>query len=218
MNGTHVTRALATASQAGTAASVVGATVLHVGWAQKFDAVRQTVSDYALDEDADRVFTATVACLSAGSTALLASVVRSRLPVGPTATALLGTWCAGLALCAAFRTDPSDSPPTREGLVHRYACAGAVAALPAAGLLAARRLGRLPALRNVARSLRLTSWASTAAGAAFLVTHLCAQAPSTPAARWIGSRHGLAERVTLALELGVLGTLAGAVRDGRAHT
>jgi hypothetical protein len=201
IDGRHVPRALAATTQAGVAASLVGATTLHVGWAKRVDAVRQTVSDYALDEDANKVFAATVACLSVASTSLLASVVRSRFPVGIAPTALLGTWCAGLALCAAFRTDPIDSPPTVDGVVHRCACACAcacavaVAALPAAGLLVARRIGRLPALKATARSLRLMSWASTAPGAVFLGTHLCAQAPAAPAARWIGGRHGLAERV-----------------------
>ncbi|MFG2025674.1 DUF998 domain-containing protein [Streptomyces sp. NPDC048825] len=218
IDGRHVPRALAATTQAEVAASLVGAAALHVGWAKRVDAVRQTVSDYALDEDANKVFTATVACLSVASMSLLASVVRSRFPVGIAPTALLGTWCAGLALCAAFRTDPIDSPPTVDGVVHRCACAVAVAALPSAGLLVARRTGRLPALKSTARALRVMSWASTAAGAVFLGTHVCAQAPAIPAARSIGNRHGLAERVPLALELGVLCTLAGTVRVGQART
>ncbi|WP_328767214.1 DUF998 domain-containing protein [Streptomyces sp. NBC_00286] len=110
MKPRHVSRALAAATQAGVAVSLVGATALHVGWAHKFDAVRQTVSDYALDDDAHQVFAATVACLSVGSMSLLASAVRSRFPVGGAPTVLLGTWCAGLALCAAFRTDPGRQP------------------------------------------------------------------------------------------------------------
>ncbi|WP_328500739.1 DUF998 domain-containing protein [Streptomyces sp. NBC_00457] len=218
MNARHVSRALAATSQAGVAACLVGATALHVGWAHKFDAVRQTVSDYALDDDANQVFTATAACLSVGSMSLLASAVHSRFPVGGAPTVLLGTWCAGLALCAAFRTDPVDSPTTVGGLVHNWACAAAVTALPAGGLLIARRIGRLPALKARARSLRLMSWASTAAGASFLATYLCARAPANPAARWMAGRQGLAERVTLALELGVLCTLADAVRAGQART
>ncbi|MEV7085644.1 DUF998 domain-containing protein [Streptomyces sp. NPDC093085] len=218
MDGSHLTRTLALATHAGLAASVVGATALHVGWSTQVDAIRQTVSDYALSEGADAVFTGTVASLSAGSTALLASLVHSRLPVGRTATVLLGAWCGGLVLTASFRTDPIDSAPTAHGLIHRYATGVAVAALPAAGLLISRRLGHLPHCRSSVRSLRRVSWAGAAAGAGFLATHLCARRPTTAAARWVGDRHGLAERVTLALELGVLGALAAAMCSGRSRT
>ncbi|MFE4959997.1 DUF998 domain-containing protein [Streptomyces sp. NPDC056653] len=215
MDGSHLTRKLAVAAHAGLAGSLLGAAALHVGWAKQVDAVRHTVSDYALSDGAGRVFTGTVACLAAGSTALLAGLVRSGLPLKAAETALLGTWCGGMALTAVFPTDPEGSAPSTRGLVHRYAAGGAVAALPAAGLLIARQLGELPGWEATARSLRRTSWASTAGGFGFLCAHLCATAPATPAARSIAGRLGLAERVTLGLEAGLLFVLAGAVRAKR---
>ncbi|MGW3624620.1 DUF998 domain-containing protein [Streptomyces sp. NPDC000880] len=214
MDGSHLTHKLVTAAQAGLAASLVGAAVLHVGWAEHADAIGQTLSDYALVEGGGRIFTGTVVCLAAGSAALLAGLRRSGLPVGGPATALLGTWCGGLLLSAVFPTDPAGSTPSVAGLVHRYMAGGAVAALPAAGLLIARRLGAVPGRHGTARLLRRASWASAAGGLAFLGTHLCAVSPVTPIAQSIAGVLGLAERVTLVLETGVLLVLAGAVRAG----
>jgi hypothetical protein len=216
MDSSHHTRKFLAAAHVGLAGSLIGATALHVGWAKHVDTMRHTVSDYALRKGADRVFAGTVASLSAGSAALLAGIVRSRLPVGASATALLGAWCGGMALTGIFRTDPLGSVPTPGGLTHRYAAGGAIATLPAVGLLISRRLGGVPGLEKKARSLRLTSWASAAGTLGFLATHLCATAAKpTPATRAIGRWLGLTERVTLALELGLLFRLAEAVRASR---
>ncbi|MEO3855476.1 DUF998 domain-containing protein [Acrocarpospora sp. B8E8] len=218
MDSFPLTRKLVVAAHAGLAGSLVGAAALHLGWAKQVDTVRHVFSDYALNEGADQVFAGTVACLSMGSTALVAGLARSRLPVGAPAIALLGAWCGGLALAAVFRTDP-PGVPSIGGLVHRYAAGGAVAALPAAGLLIARRLGQRPGWETTARSLRRTSWASVAGCLAFMCAHLCATAPApTPAVQEIGGWLGLAERVTLALEMSLLFMLAGVVpasREGR---
>ncbi|MFD7894554.1 DUF998 domain-containing protein [Streptomyces sp. NPDC059743] len=199
----------------GLAGSLLGAAALHVGWAEQADAVAQTLSDYALVDGGGRIFTGTVICLAAGSAALLAGLVRSGLPVGGPAKALLGAWCGGLVLTVVFPTDPAGSTPSVRGLVHRYTAGGAVAALPLAGLLIARRLGVLPGWQPTARSLRRTSWASVAGGLAFLGAHLCATAPVTPMARSIAGGLGLAERVTFGLETVLLFVLAGAVRASR---
>ncbi|MEV4009044.1 hypothetical protein AB0J35_00980 [Nonomuraea angiospora] len=69
-------------AHAGLAGSLVGAAALHLGWAKQVDTVRNAFSDYALSHGADQVFAGTVACLSMGPTALVAGLVRSRLPVG----------------------------------------------------------------------------------------------------------------------------------------
>ncbi|WP_327589752.1 DUF998 domain-containing protein [Nonomuraea sp. NBC_00507] len=211
MDSFPLTRKLVVAAHAGLAGALVGAAALHLGWAKQVDTVRNVFSDYALSDGADQVFAGTVACLSMGSTALVAGLVRSRLPVGAPAIVLLGAWCGGLALAVVF---PTDTPgvPTIEGLVHRYAAGGAVAALPAATLLIARRLGRRPGWETTARALRRTSWASVAGCVAFMCAHLCAMTPDpTPLVQEIGSWLGLAERITLALEMGLLFILAGAV-------
>lgn len=214
MDGSHLTRKLAVAARAGLAGALVGATALHIGWAKQVDTVRHAVSDYALSKGANRVFAGTVASLSAGSVALLAGLVRSRLPVGASATALLGAWCSGMVLSGIFPTDPLGGVPTVRGLTHRYAAGGAMAALPAVGLLIARRLRGLPGWERKARSLRRISWASAAGCLGFMGTHLCATAAKpTRAARVVGGWLGLAERVTLALELGLLFLLAEAVQE-----
>lgn len=213
-----LTRKLVVAAHAGLAGSLVGAAALHLGWAKQVDLVRQVFSDYALRDGAGQVFAGTVACLSMGSAALVAGLVRSRLPVGAPAIALLGAWCGGLAIAALFPTDPPGIPSV-EGMVHRYAAGGAVAALPLATLLIARRLGRRPEWETTARSLRRTSWASVAGCAAFMCAHLAATVPApAPWVQEIGSLLGLAERITLALEMSLLFMLAGLVlasREGR---
>ncbi|GII95367.1 hypothetical protein Ssi02_55980 [Sinosporangium siamense] len=216
MDSSHLTRKLVVAAHAGLAGSLVGATALHIGWAKQVDTVRHTVSDYALSENAAAVFAGTVASLSAGSAALLAGLVRSRLPIGAPATALLGVWCGGMALTGIFRTDPQGGVPTARGLTHRYAAGGAIATLPAVGLLIARRLQGMPGWERKARTLRRISWASAAGGLAFLATHLSATAARpTPAVRAIGGWLGLAERAALTLELSLLFQLAEAVHASR---
>jgi hypothetical protein len=215
MDSFPLTRRLVVAAHAGLAGALVGAAALHLGWAEQVDAVRHVFSDYALSGGADQIFAGTLACLSVGSAALIAGLVRSRLPIGAPAIALLGAWCAGLALAALFRTDPPGAL-SLGGLVHRYAAGGAVAALPAAGLLIARRLGRRPGWETTARALRRTSWASVAGCFAFMCAHLCVTAPApAPLAQEIGGLLGLAERVTLALEMSLLFMLARVVPAGR---
>ncbi|MEV0219814.1 DUF998 domain-containing protein [Streptomyces sp. NPDC050704] len=68
-----------------------------------------------------------------GWVALLAGLLRSRLPVGAAAPAALSVGCAGLVLSAVFPTDPVDGVPSPGGPVHRYAAGASPAALPAAG-------------------------------------------------------------------------------------
>lgn len=222
MNSSPSTRNLAVAAHAGLAATVIGATALHLGWAKQVNTVQHAVSDYALRKGADRVFAGTVASLTAGSAALLAGLVRSRLPVGASATALLGAWCGGMALTGIFPTDPYGSPPTARGITHRYAAGTAMGTLPAVGLLIARRLRGLPGWATRARRLRRTSWASAAACLGFLVTHLCMTASlegdARPAVRAVGGWLGLAERVALGLELSLLYQLAEAVLVSREQT
>ncbi|MFI7446551.1 DUF998 domain-containing protein [Nonomuraea sp. NPDC049714] len=218
MDGIPHTRKLVVAAHAGLAGALVGTAALHLGWARQVDTVRQVLSDFALSDGAYGIFAGTVACLSVGSMALVAGLVRSRLPIGAPAIVLLSVWCGGLALAAIFQTDAPGALSV-SGLVHRYAAGGAVAALPAAGLLIARRLGRRPGWETTARSLRRTSWASVAGCLAFMCAHVCATAAApTALAQEIGGWLGLAERVTLALEMGLLYILAGLVpasREGR---
>jgi len=87
-----------------------------------------------------------------------------------------------------------------------------MAALPAVGVLTARRLRGLPGWKARARRLRRTSLASAAACLGFFASHVCYTAPNAgPKVRAMGDLLGLAERVALGLELSLLYQLAGAV-------
>ncbi|MBQ0825464.1 DUF998 domain-containing protein [Streptomyces tagetis] len=190
------------------AGSLALAAALHLGWAAEVDPLRHTLSDYALHDGAAALFTACAGSAAAGCGALLAGLVRSRATVGTGAPAALAVGCAGLTLCALFPTDPVGRPSTASGLIHRYATGTALAALPAAGLLLARRLRARPAGRDIGR----LAWASSAAALLFLGTHLSVRHPVTPAAWRAAGLLGLAERVTLGLEFALLFTMAGTLR------
>jgi hypothetical protein len=198
--------------------SVVLAGLLHLGWAEQVDPVAQTLSYYALHEGATRLFTACVGSAAAGSAALLAGLVRSRLPIGAAAPAVLGIGCAGLVVSAAFPTDPAGAVPSLSGLVHRHAAGAAVGALPAAGLLLAHRLHRHAPTRERGRRISRLSWASSAAALVFLGTHLSALRPVTPTTVRAARLLGLAERATLGLEVALLFAMADAMPAGRGAT
>lgn len=202
---------LTSAAHTALAGSVALAALLHLGWAEQVDPVGQTLSDYALHDGAAALFTACVGSAAAGSAAVLAGLLHSRLPVGTVAPAALGVACAGLALCAVCRTDPAGGVESLSGLVHRHAAGASLAALPAAGLLLGRRLRghrRAPRIRTL-------SWASSASALLFLGTHVSATRPADPAAVRAARLLGLAERVTLGLEIALLFALADALRGGQ---
>lgn len=208
-------RRFATAAHTALTGSVVLATLLHLRWAKHVDPVGQTLSDYALHEGATDLFTACMVSAAAGSASLLAGLVRSRLPVGPAALTSLGVGCAGLVLSAVFPTDPAGGVPSLSGLVHRQAAGAALAALPAAGLLLARRLHGHPETRERARRIRHLSRASAAASLLFLGTHLSALRPITPGKARAAGLLGLAERVTVSLDIALLSAMAGTLHAGR---
>lgn len=208
-------RRFATAAHTALTGSVVLAALLHLGWAEHVDPVGQTLSDYALHEGATNLFTACMVSAAAGSAALLAGLVRSRLPVGSGALASLGVGCAGLVLSGVYPTDPAGGVPSLSGLVHRQAAGAALAALPAAGLLLARHMHGHPETRERARRIRHLSRASAAASLLFLGTHLSALRPITPGKARAAGLLGLAERVTVSLDIALLSAMAGALPAGR---
>ncbi|WP_171110076.1 MULTISPECIES: DUF998 domain-containing protein [Streptomyces] len=206
-------RLLTTTARTALAGSVALAVLLHLRWSGQVDPVGQTLSDYALHDGAAALFTASVGAVATGAAALLAGLLHSRLAVGPLVPAALGVACAGLVLSAVFPTDPAGGVPSADGLVHRYAAGAAVAALPATGLLLSRRLlGHAPAL---ARRVGRLSWASTGAALCFLGAHLSAVRPDTPMTAEAAGLLGLAERLTLGLEIALLFAMADALRGGR---
>ncbi|MFC9843523.1 DUF998 domain-containing protein [Streptomyces sp. NPDC060223] len=208
-------RQLASAAHTALTGSVALAALLHLGWSGQVDPVGQTLSDYALHEGAATLFTACAASAAAGSAALLAALLRSRLPVGTLAPAALAVGCAGLSLCAVFRTDPAGDAESLSGLVHRHAAGASLAALPAAGLLLARRLRVHRPTSARARRIRHLSWASSGAALLFLGTHVSASRPRTPGSVPAARLLGLAERVTLGLEIALMFAMADSLRAGR---
>ena len=96
---------------------------------------------------------------------------------------------AGLTVSTIFPTDPTGAPTTLSGYVHRYAGAVMFLALPAAGVLIARKF---PALLGVAITASVSS-------AAFLVSHVS----------FAGfEARGLTERVLFASLYGLLFAIA----------
>ncbi|HEX8866125.1 MAG TPA: DUF998 domain-containing protein, partial [Lentzea sp.] len=95
----------------------------------------------------------------AAISALLAVNLRG---VASSARWLIGLWSAGLTVSTIFPTDPTGAPTSVSGYIHRYAGAVMFVALPAAGVLIARKF---PALLGIAITASVSS-------AAFLVSHV----------------------------------------------
>ncbi|MFC9502834.1 DUF998 domain-containing protein [Streptomyces sp. NPDC057002] len=205
-------RQLTTAAQTTLSGAVALGALLHLGWAEQVDPVRQTLSDYALDETTARLFSACVGAAAAGSAALLAGLLHSRPPLGTAAPTALGVGCAGLLISAVFSTDPRDGASSPAGLVHRYAAGSSLVAIPAAGWLVARHLCRHPQLRERAQRIRRLSCASSVAVLLFFGTHVSATRPVTPARARAAGLLGLTERAALGLDMALLLAVANALR------
>ena len=120
----------------------------------------------------------------AAVSALLAVNLRG---VGRSAQWLIGVWSAGLTVSTIFPTDPTGAPTSMSGYIHRYAGAVMFAALPAAGLLIARKF---PALLGIAITTSVSS-------AAFMFSHVSGF-----------EARGLTERVLFATLYGLLFAIA----------
>ncbi|GAA2097427.1 hypothetical protein GCM10009801_67740 [Streptomyces albiaxialis] len=156
-----------------------------------------TVSDFAALDRGGPIET-TMALLGLASLALPAGARLRRVPVRGLPTVLLAVWGLGLVLAAVVPTDPLATELSGAAQVHRYASVAAFAALPAAGLLLARRFGTGPAAdRTTARRLRFLSYAALA-GAVLMA---CSAGPGDRALI------GLAERLLLGCEVALLAVL-----------
>ena len=138
--------------------SLVPIFYLHVVSAGQLNPVTDVISDYVFVNNGTGWLAATALSLAAVS-ALLAVNLRG---VGRSAQWLIGIWSAGLTVSTIFPTDPTGEPTSLSGYVHRYAGAVMFLALPAAGVLIARKF---PALLGVAITASISS-------AAFLVSHV----------------------------------------------
>ncbi|WP_327669106.1 MULTISPECIES: DUF998 domain-containing protein [unclassified Streptomyces] len=153
-----------------------------------------TVSDFAALDRGGPIETA-MASLGLVSLLLLA-VARKRLPaMRGLPSVLLAIWGAGLVLAAVVPTDPLTTQLTGSAYVHRYASVAAFAALPAAGLVLAGRLG--PAAGRTAWWLRVLSLLAVAGAGVMAYS-------AGPGGREL---IGLVERVMLGCEVIMLGVL-----------
>ncbi|ANZ43076.1 hypothetical protein BBK82_27650 [Lentzea guizhouensis] len=165
--------------------SLVPIFYLHVMSAGQLDPVSDVISDYVFVRNGTEWLAATSLSLAAVS-ALLAVNLRR---VGRSAQWLIGVWSAGLTVSTIFPTDPTGAPTSMSGYIHRYAGAVMFAALPAAGLLIARKF---PALFGIAIT-------ATVSSTAFMVSHVS----------FVGfEARGLTERVLFVTLYGLLFAIA----------
>ncbi|MEU9982081.1 DUF998 domain-containing protein [Streptomyces sp. NPDC050856] len=161
-----------------------------------------TVSDFAA-LDRGGPIEATMALLGAVSLVLL-TVARGRcVPVRGLPSALLTVWGLGLVVAAVVPTDPLTTHLGGSAYVHRYASIAAFAALPAAGLLLARRLSAEPHAVRTVRWLRVLSCIALI-GAALMAYS------AGPGGREL---IGLVERLLLGSEVTMLGVLGRYVQE-----
>ncbi|MER6996671.1 DUF998 domain-containing protein [Streptomyces sp. NPDC000410] len=155
-----------------------------------------TISDFAALDRGGPIETM-MALLGVASLALLV-VGHIRLPsLRGLPSVLLAVWAVGVVVAAVVPTDPLVTELSTPAHVHRYASIAAFVALPAVGLLLARRLDADHHARRTARSLRALSWAALAGA----VVMAYSAGP--------GDREliGLVERLLLGCEVVLLGLL-----------
>ena len=169
---------------------------LHVSSVGELSPITHTISDYIFVDDGAGLLAVTALSLAAASAALLVALVRSGLPRRGPVAVLLGLWSAGLAVATVFPTDPSGSPTSFSGAVHRYAGAVMFAALPLAGWLISRTFIASTALRRFSVAAGITS-------VVFMLSHVAVLFPGSGAVVV-----GLFERVLFALLYCVLFLLA----------
>ncbi|MET0418136.1 MAG: DUF998 domain-containing protein [Actinoplanes sp.] len=155
-----------------------------------------TISDFAVS-DRGGVIDVAMVVLALATVALLYGLHRAGPPrprSGRTAELLLGAWVAGLLLAAVVPTNEPGTAMTTAAYLHRYASVVAFLALPIGGWLLARR----PDLTPAARTLRALVLLSLALAAAMIWS-------AYPGDRVL---IGLAERLLILTEVGVLATVA----------
>lgn len=118
--------------------AVVGAMHLVAPWS-RHDPVRRTISEYAVGPGGWLFDVAVLGLVAATVVVVAALVLRGVVPGRSAAVALFGVWCVGLVLVVVFEKTNWSVGPSLSGSIHRYASLAAFFALPAAGLLVARR-------------------------------------------------------------------------------
>jgi Protein of unknown function (DUF998) len=187
---------------AGLVLSLFPIVYLHVASVGELSPISHTISDYIFVANGTGLLATTALSLAAASVALLLALFARGLPRrGPVAW-LIGLWAAGLAVAAVFPTDPTGTPTSFSGAVHRYAGAVMFVSLPLAGWLISRRFISSTPVRRFSVAAGITSLA-------FMLSHVSLVHENAVLL-------GLFERVLFALLYGLLFTLALAVgREAR---
>lgn len=170
---------------------------LHVVAVGELSPLSHTISDYIFVDNGSGLLAVTALSLAAASVGLLVVLVRSGLPRRGPVSWLLGLWAVGLTVATVFPTDPTGSPTSFSGLVHRYAGAVMFTSLPLAGWLISRRFIRSTPVRRFSVAAGITS-------VAFMVSHVSLTYDGQVLL-------GLFERILFALLYGLLFALAAAV-------
>jgi hypothetical protein len=176
--------------------SLVPVVLLHLVSAGEVDPVSRTISDYVFVAGGAGLLAVTSLSLAGGSALLLAGLRRAGGVSRGVVSLLVGAWSAGLVVATVFPTDPSGTPTSLSGAVHRYAGAVMFTALPAAGLLLSRHFSE-------DRTLRRLSIASAVTAAAFFVSHVSVVLPFGGVVLL-----GFAERILFAVLYALLFVLA----------
>ncbi|WNV84276.1 DUF998 domain-containing protein [Umezawaea sp. Da 62-37] len=179
---------------------------LHVASAGQISPISHTISDYIFVANGTGLLAVTALSLAAGSVVLLMALFGAGLPRRGPITVLVGLWSAGLTAATVFPTDPTGTPTTFPGAVHRYAGAIMFVSLPLAGLLISRRFIPSTTVRNLAFASGITSFL-------FLLSHVPVVFPGNGALLL-----GLAERILFAVLYGLLFALAAALRRDNTRT
>jgi hypothetical protein len=176
---------------------------LHVASVGQLSPISHTISDYIFVRNGTGLLAVTALSLAAGSAVLLVALFRAGLPRRGLIALLLGLWSAGLTIATFFPTDPTGSPTSFSGAVHRYAGAVMFVSLPLAGWLISRQF--IPST-----TVRRLSFASGITSVVFLLAHVSVVFPGNGAVLL-----GLVERVLFAILYGLLFALAAAVLQSR---
>ncbi|MEO6081664.1 MAG: DUF998 domain-containing protein [Umezawaea sp.] len=173
---------------------------LTVALNSQVDPVATVVSDYVFYRHGGVLYVLAVVLLAGGGVAVVAGVASLGVRGSRPRTLLLGLWCSGLLLCAAFPTNRLSGESSFSGDLHRLAGGTFLTSLPLAGWQLAKALRSHPGLRPLAQRVRLLAAAGLVFAAAF---GLCQLAPPP-----LVDFQGLLERLALGAEVALLLTTA----------
>jgi hypothetical protein len=185
--------------------AAVAIVYLHLVAPASISPIRDTVSEYVYIPSAGVLFGVSAILTAFGSVGLMVGMRYSPLKPSRLTYALMGLWCAGLALLPTFPTDPTLADLTLTGTVHRYLSLVAFISLPLAGIGVAAAFAAHEHLRRTAQRLRIMCAAGSVSVVVLLLTHLPEIFPGKFGTLAVG---GLIERMLLVVDFGLLAVVA----------